>query len=216
MKTWFLTIIITLALNGSSFGQDTIFKPVSDTEVPVYLAKVEKASASLTSLQCNFTQTKNINVLAESVVSIGKLLYKRENKLCWEYLSPYLYLFILNGDKISIKNDQSTSQFDTKSNPLFKEISLLMLNSISGTGLIDPKKFGVAFFDNTTLLKAILIPKNNTLKSILSTITLNFEKSSYLVHSIEMTEPSGDNTTIVLSEMHINQPISDEKFVVHQ
>ena len=208
------SILTVILLCDSVTAQDATYKPIAKTEIPSYIAKIEKASASLASLQCSFTQKKIINVLAESVVSKGKLLYKKENKLCWEYVSPYYYLFALNGDKVSIKNDKSISQFDTKSNALFKEISLLLINSISGAGLIDPKKFDVVFYESATTVQARLTPKNKALKSILSTITLHFEKTSYLVHTIEMIEPSGDATTIVFSEVKLNQPISDEEFVV--
>jgi outer membrane lipoprotein carrier protein len=206
---------IILLLGISAIAQDEVYKPVSGTEISLYVEKIEKVSASLTSLSCSFTQKKIITVLAESVVSKGNLVYKKENKLCWEYLSPYYYLFALNGDKVYIKNDKSISQFDTKSNALFKEISLLLVNSISGAGLIDPKKFDVDFYENTKTLQARLIPKNKTLKSLLSTITLYFGKTTYLVFTIEMTEPSGDTTTIVFSDVKLNEPISDEKFVVH-
>jgi outer membrane lipoprotein-sorting protein len=204
-----------LLLNGTIMAQTVNFKPLEKTQIPSYINKIEIASASLTSLQCSFLQKKNISVLTESVISKGKLLFKKENKLCWEYSSPYFYLFVLNGDRVYIKNDKTTNQFNTKSNSLFKEISMLLVNSISGTGLIDTKKFDVLFFENSTYLKVELTPKNKTLKSIMTTIILYFEKNTYLVHNIEMIETSGDSTTIVFSEVIINQPIDDERFVVH-
>jgi outer membrane lipoprotein carrier protein len=90
------------------------------------------------------------------------------------------------------------------------------MNSISGAGLIDPKKFDAVFYDNAISVKVQLTPKNKALKSMLKTITLYFNKTGYLVHTIEMMEPSGDSTTIVFKETKTNQPINDEKFVVHK
>jgi len=198
-----------------SFGQKTDYKAVSKSISQEYIDNIAKASGSMTTLQCSFTQKKIISVLSESIISKGKLLYKKENKLCWEYSSPYLYIFAMNGDKVFIKNEKSTSQFDTKSNAVFKEISLLLVNSISGVGLIDSRKFDVAFFENGSFIKMELTTKNKPLKSIMSTIILYFEKSTYLVHNIEMVEPSGDTTSIVFSDTVLNQPIDDEKFTVH-
>jgi outer membrane lipoprotein carrier protein len=208
-------MVSILLICNRLLAQDAGFKSVAEPDIPVYRSKIEKAAASLTSLQCSFTQKKIISVLSESVISKGKLLYKDGNKLCWEYSTPYYYLFALNGDKVYIKNDRTTSQFDTKSNSLFKEISMLLLNSISGSGLIDTKKFDVSFYENSATLKVSLTPRNKTLRSLLNTITLYFEKATYLVQKIEMTEPSGDATTIVFSEVKLNQPVSDENFVVH-
>lgn len=210
-----LSLVSALLICVISKAQETGFKSVADSEIPVYRSKIDKTAAAMTSLQCSFTQKKIISVLSESVISKGKLLYKDGNKLCWEYSTPYYYLFALNGEKVYIKNDKTISQFDTKSNSLFKEISMLLLKSISGSGLIDTKKFDVSFFENPAILEVRLIPRNKTLKSLLNTITLYFEKATWLVQKIEMTEPSGDLTTITFSEVKLNQPVSDENFVVH-
>jgi len=214
-----MRIILSLAsilFCVSASAQDFSFKPASISERSAYTASISKASSSLTSLQCSFTQTKQIAILSESVVSKGRLLYKKENKLSWEYLSPYPYLFTLNGDKVTIKNDKSTKQFDTRSNALFKEISLLLVNSVSGIELIDAKKFDVSFFQNAKLVQVRLTPKNKTLKSMLTTISLNFDKTTYMVQTIVLTEAMGDTTTIVFSDKKINQPIDDEKFMVRE
>jgi outer membrane lipoprotein carrier protein len=215
MSIKIVSLLFIILICDASFAQDAGFKPVPESEIPLFRTKIENAAASLTSLQCSFTQKKIISVLSESVISKGNLLYKDGKKLCWEYSTPYYYMFVLNGEKVYIKNDKTTSQFDTKSNSLFKEISLLLLNSISGTGLIDTKKFDVSFYESAAVLKVRLTPRNKTLRSLLNTIALYFEKATFLVQEIEMIEPSGDETTIVFSGVKLNQPISDEKFVVH-
>jgi outer membrane lipoprotein carrier protein len=214
MKNRILSIFCIVIFGGSVVAQDAVYNPIPGDQMSSYISKIEKASASLTTLQSSFIQKKSIAILQESIISKGILLYKKDNKLCWEYTSPYYYLFVLNGERVYIKNDKSTSQFDTKSNALFKEISLLLVNSISGTGLIDPKKFDALFYESATAIEVRLIPKDKTLKSFLSTVILYFEKKSYLVSSIEMIEPSGDTNIIVFSEVKLNQPINDEKFMV--
>lgn len=196
-------------------AQKTDFKPVQKAEIQTYMTKMGKASAAVTSLQCSFTQKKEIAVLSESVVSKGKLMYKKDSKLRWEYTTPYFYLFALNGDKVYLKNDKSTKQFDTKTNALFKEISVLLVNSISGTGMIDSKKFDAVFYENASRLKVKLTPKSKAIKSILSTIELYFDKADYMVHSLEMTEATGDATSIIFTDEKLNQAIADEKFIVH-
>jgi outer membrane lipoprotein-sorting protein len=209
-----LPVIIIILLCSPVAAQDNSFNPVPNNQITSYTDEIEKASASLSSLQCTFTQEKSIAILQESVVSTGTLLFKKENKLCWEYKTPYYYLFVLNGDKVYIKNDKSASEFDTKSNALFKEISLLLVNSISGTGLIDAKKFDAQFFENSAFVQVRLTPKDKTFKSFMKAVILHFEKKTYLVKTIEMIEPSGDTNTIVFSEVKLNQPVSDEKFMV--
>ena len=209
-------VLVGIAVLFSVFcvAQNSDFKPVPKNEIQSYIAKMGKASASVTSLQCSFTQKKEIAVLSESVVSKGKLMYKKDSKLRWEYTTPYFYLFALNGDKVYLKNDKSTKQFDTKTNALFKEISVLLVNSISGTGMIDSKKFDAVFYENASKIKVKLTPKNKAIKSILNTIELYFDKSNYMVHSVEMTEATGDATSIIFTDEKLNQAIADEKFII--
>jgi outer membrane lipoprotein-sorting protein len=210
-----ISFFTALLMVNTVLAQTVDYTPVETSKTQTIIENIAKASASVISLQCSFNQKKIISILSESVISKGKLLYKKENKLCWEYSSPYFYLFALNGNKVYIKNEKTSNQFDTKSNTLFKEISQLLVNSINGVGLIDHKKFDVVFFENKTSIKMQLAPKNKTLKSMMSSIVLYFEKSTYLVHNIEMVEPSGDSTAIVFNDVILNQPINDEKFVVH-
>jgi outer membrane lipoprotein carrier protein len=209
-----LSFFILFLTSDYLIAQNSVFTTVPENDITSFISKIEKTAASLTSFQCSFIQKKNISILSESVNSKGRLLYKDGNKLCWEYSSPYYYLFALNGDKVYIKNEKTTSQFDTKSNSLFKEISMLLLNSIRGSGLIDTKKFDVAFQENRSVLKVLLTPKNKTLKSLLNNISLYFDKSTFLVQQIDMIEPSGDETIISFSDIKQNLPISDENFVV--
>jgi outer membrane lipoprotein-sorting protein len=212
----FAILIVFIGLTTfSAHTQNTSFKPMGDTDAKAFTKKAAAASAKLTSLQCNFTQKKNISVLSEVITSKGKLLFKAENMLRWEYTSPYFYLFILNNDKVFLKNDNSSQQFDVKSNKLFKEISSLMVNGIRGDKLIDESKYQVQFFENSSQVMVKLFPKNKEMKSLISAIQLYFNKTTYLVNSLDMNEQSGDVTSIVFTDMVLNQQLSDEKFTVH-
>jgi outer membrane lipoprotein-sorting protein len=212
-KAVFMIALLFVSLLLS--GQSTNYVAIDASKSQVFIERIAKSSASMKTLQCSFTQKKTISVLSESVISKGKLLYKKDNKLSWEYSTPYLFVFAMNGDKVYIKNEKSTSLYDTKSNAVFKEISVLLVNSISGIGLIDPKKFDASFYENETYLKMELKTKNKTLKSMMSSISIYFDKSTYLVNVIEMKEPSGDLTTINFNDIVLNQSIGDEKFIVN-
>ena len=48
------------------------------------IAKINKSVSSISSMICDFTQTKTLSLLNDRMVSSGKMYYKRTNKLRWE------------------------------------------------------------------------------------------------------------------------------------
>jgi outer membrane lipoprotein-sorting protein len=59
-----------------------------------------------------------------------------------------------------------------------------------------------------------MTPLSQQLKSYIGGIRIFFNKTSYHVSRLEITEPSGDYTTIELTGMKVNTLIPDEKFSV--
>ena len=51
-------------------------------------SQINKAAAQLSSMQCEFVQTKHLKMLNKSMVSNGKMYYQKSNKLRWEYTTP--------------------------------------------------------------------------------------------------------------------------------
>ena len=57
-----------------------------------------------------------------------------------EYTSPFNYLLIINGDKVTIKDRQKSNSFSTGSNKLFTIINNIIIDCVKGTSL-DNKDF---------------------------------------------------------------------------
>jgi len=53
-------------------------------------------------IEAGFIQEKNLSVLSEKIITKGKFLFKKENKLRWEYTDPFHYLIILNNGTMFI------------------------------------------------------------------------------------------------------------------
>ena len=106
--------------------------------------KVNQAASGLKTMQCDFVQTKHLKMLNNDFVSHGKMYYQQSNKLRWEYTSPYAYTFILNNDKVLLKNKQRDDLIDVNQNKLFKEIVRIMMSSVVGNCLTDDKNYKVS------------------------------------------------------------------------
>ena len=95
---------------------------------------------------------------------------------------------------------------------IFREISKIINNSISNTSIIDENNFIPSYEENEDYIIVNMRPKKNKMKSVLGNMTIHFEKSSYLIYKIEITDNNYDITTITLSDISINQNIDNTLF----
>ena len=204
-----VTVFLMLLLHLAAFPQ----KDVSEMKNPsAFRQKLADATKSTTSIECTFSQEKDLSVLSEKINSKGKFYFRKKNMLRWEYTDPFQYLIILNDGKILIKDDDKENHFDSRSNKVFSEINSILLGCVQGTLLNDEKKFQSAYFETTANYLVKLKPKDPQLKNIFSEISIYFDKGDYAVARLVMTEASGDYTIIKFSSRKLNVTIPDEKF----
>jgi outer membrane lipoprotein-sorting protein len=172
------------------------------------------ASEQMKTLQCDFVQKKTISILADELLSEGKLSFKQADKLCWEYVKPYQYRFTMNGGKVMIASEDNKNIIDVNSSKIFKEISQIIISGINGSGIFDERKFAAKFNAGTNDYQVVLTPKQRDLRQMFNSITLIFDKSDYTVNSVEIKESSDDTTFIVMKNKQINKELSDEIFVI--
>lgn len=180
-------------------------------------AQVAEVTANMRTLQCDFVQTKHVKMLNENMVSRGRMFYMRNDRLRWEYNTPYAYTFILNGDKVLLNNGNTKRNdvIDVNKNKVFKEISRIMVSSVVGSCLTDDKTFKTTVTTSDAEWIATLVPVRKDIKQMFDKIILHFDKKRKVVTKIEMTERNGDKTTIVLQNIRTNENISANMFTVH-
>lgn len=177
-------------------------------------SQINKAAAQLSSMQCEFVQTKHLKMLNKSMVSNGKMYYQKSNKLRWEYTTPYKYTFILNGSKALLKNNNRTDVVDTNKNRMMKEIGRVMMNTVMGNCLQNDNDFKTSITSTQTEYVATLLPQRKDIKSMFQKIILHFNRKNSMVTSVELVEKNGDRTVIELKNVKTNVPISQNMFAV--
>ena len=205
-----MLISILLFLNTSLVGQDHSFIAVNTPEAEY--RKLLDASKKVTSVSCDFVQYKELSILSDTITSEGLFRLKNNDKLLWEYKTPYPYKVIINEDKMLVDNSDSKMTFDIRSNRMFREISDIMIRSVDGTIITDKSAFDTELFENRTELQAVLRPKTKALGALFESIKLYFSKKNYQVNKIEMNEEMGDVTTIVLKNQKFNEHIENKIF----
>lgn len=195
----------------SAHAQYSGYKPVEDLEA--FKQKFTAESAKISSLTSNFTQEKTLTALTEKITSEGKFWFRRSNKVRIEYVKPFTYLMVMNGDKVLLRDGQKENHVNTKSNKLFQQVNRIMVDCMEGT-MLNSKDFSFRVFENDKSYLLELTPNAKTLKSFFSTIVLTVEKKDYSVRSIDMNEPGGDKTTLIFTEKKLNTPIEDAVFAL--
>jgi len=182
-------------------------------DIAAFKSGLAKATAQTQTIESDFVQEKVMSVLSETIKSKGKFCFKKANKLRWEYHSPFRYLIVLNGDKVTVKDDNKTNRFDTKSNQMFKKITDIMTSCIQGN-ISDSKDFEVSYLENYSQYILRLSPKSKSMRDFFSSIHIYLDKKDFSVQRLQMYENSEDYTIITFSGKKINKGIPDEKFIV--
>ena len=188
---------------------------VSAKERQQVMQKFNAASSSLKSMQCDFVQTKKMKLLKNEMHSKGIMYFVSPNKLRWQYNTPYSYVFILNGNEVQIKSETSTKKIDTQRNKMFRQLSSVILQSITGGHLRNSSDFTIDILKTNNVYSARLTPKKKELQRLYNAIDITFNKNLTMVKSVRMEEKTGDITTVEILNVKTNTPISETLFKVH-
>ena len=165
---------------------------------------VGKATATVKTIQCDFTQMRQSTMLKEKQTSKGQMYFAGKN-LKWAYTSPNKYALIVKGDgQVLIQQDGKTKKADGQSGQLFKGIAQIVMGSVTGTALSNSGDFTVEMYTQGTQWIAKLTPKQPKLKKMFTSIHLYFNDKHNAVTKVEMKEANGDMTTITFTNMKLN------------
>jgi len=130
-----------------------------------------------------------------------------------EYVTPFAYTMIMNGDKLLLRDGQKENRVNVKSNKLFQQVNRIVLDCVQGT-ILESKDFSVRYFENEKIFLMELTPTSKVLLEFFQTIILKVDNKDFSVNSIEMIEQTGDKTTISFLDKKINTQFADAVFAL--
>jgi outer membrane lipoprotein-sorting protein len=207
-----LIVFVLMLLFFQGRAQLSGFSPIAD--MPDFRMKFMEAAKNTKSIRSDFTQEKNMSMLAEKITSKGKFSFKQSDKVRMEYLTPFKYLMIINGSKVYIRDGQKESTISTGSNKIFRQISQIMLDCVSGA-VLNNKDFKIRVLENKANYLIEMTPLAKGLKEYFKTIYVTSDKSDYSVSKVEMIELSGDNTILNFINKEINSELPEALFSLH-
>lgn len=207
-----LLLIIIFFVNGvAGLAQYKGYEPVTD--LTTFKKKFALESAKVMSITSDFTQEKMLMALTEKITSSGKFWFKRNNRVRIEYLKPFTYLMIMNGDKMMVRDNDKENKINVKSNKLFQQVNRIMIDCVQGT-ILDSKDFATKVFEGDKEYLLEMTPASKSLREFFQTIVLRVDKQDYSVKSIEMNEPAGDQTIISFKNKKLNEQVADAVFAL--
>jgi outer membrane lipoprotein-sorting protein len=213
MKKWVL-FLFSVFVTTTIIAQSS-YKPATKEQQNELIRKITEASEQLKTLQCDFVQKKTFSILSEEITSTGRFFFKQKDKVRWEYNKPYLFEFVMNGNKVMTNSEGVKNTINVSTNKIFSEMSKIIIAGVCGAGIFDPAKFSFNFLVGEKDNRVVLSPKQKDIKQIFNVITICFNLSDQTINSVEMEELNGDKTLIIMKNKQINKELSDEIFVIH-
>lgn len=205
-------LLITLVVLSATFtarAQHVGYAQLTD--LSRFKEQFAATAQKTTCIKSDFVQEKNLGMLAEKITSKGKFWFKKDNMVRMEYTQPSKYLMIINKDNILVKDEQKENKINAGSNKLFRQINRIIVDCVQGSILGNPD-FKVKVFENKSNYLVELSPLSKGIKDFFKSINISVDKKDNSVSTIDMQEPSGDNTTIRFINKEINVNLPDALF----
>lgn len=203
-KYWKLVIVVLFSL--PVLGQD--FKPVQNSEKVV--AELRKTSQATQSIQADFREEKQVSFLKETKKSSGVFFYKKEDQMRWEQTDPYLYVILIDKDKLRVKDGAKEKDMST-ANRMAGRIKEMMLGMVNGS-FDKNTSFTTSCLENEESYLVVLTPVNKRMKNIYEKINLTFSKKTQRLKELAFFEKNGDKSTMKFFNEKFNHAIDDKLF----
>lgn len=206
-----ISILLFALVTSTCFAQNAGYTALRD--LAAFKSSFALASQKIESIESSFTQVKNLSMLKDKINSKGKFYYKKGNKVRIEYSAPYYYLMVLNNSSMTVKDDQKTSNYNTRSNKIMQSINNIMLDCMRGS-VYDNKEFAVEAFENSREYLLKMKPVTSVMKKMFASIEVYLDKKDFHVLRLNMIENGGDNSLMSFTNSIMNKSVSDALFSV--
>ena len=200
-----------MLLPGFLSAQPKGFQPLKNTEA--FRQSLAKSNASVQTISSDFTQVKNLSMLAEKIKSKGKFYFKKEDKARIEYTSPFSYLLVMNGGQLLVKDEQKTSKVNTKNSKTMQSVNRIMIDCMKGTVFQNPD-FNTSSYESQDAYLLSMAPVTETMKKMFRQIDVFMGKKGLDVQRVVMTEQGGDLTEMSFTNTLHNIALNDALFKV--
>jgi outer membrane lipoprotein-sorting protein len=185
------------------------------TELAPILAELKLAAAEIKTLSSHFVQEKYLEIFSEKLISNGRFIYQKPDRLRWELLTPVASGFILREARGERWNSLSHEQesFSVKADPIMGMIAqqLLAWARVDLDWLQNRYRLELQSVEPVLLRLDPLDPGEAT---FIAYLQIKFSADRRHVAEVLMVEQGGDRTLIRFTEVKINAALPADAFQV--
>ncbi|HET7711583.1 MAG TPA: outer membrane lipoprotein carrier protein LolA [Thermoanaerobaculia bacterium] len=176
--------------------------------------KVQQKQRATRTLQADFRQEKELALLAKPEVSSGRFLFSQPNNVLWTYDAPKRVQMLISSGTLTTYYPElkKAERVDVKrfEDRIFKYMGA------SGTLEELARYFDFTFTDRATepSYRLDLKPKTAAVARRVKSIRIWIDKKEYVTTRIEYVEGDGDVTRYHFSNIRINEPVAQSRFVL--
>lgn len=189
----FLIFCLLLYMPGVISAQS--LRRVSQKEAAKMIRSITASNRNIKELECSFKQVSKMSFMDEESTSLGNFSFHSPNSITWAYTKPYQYSIIYKGNKMTTKSGKHVTVTDVSQNRMYRSISGMMSNVITGKSLNSNSDFRVVMYKKGKTWIANLTPKKQDMKKMLKTLWLHFNNRR-CVNKLVMQLNDTDKVTV--------------------
>jgi len=168
--------------------------------VPPELGPLRESLQRTRSLSARFEQTKHLKALRDTLVTTGRLSYRRGGRLVWHTDPPSESELVLEGTAatLTMSGMSSPQSFDLTSEPGMGKV-FQTLRAVLEADLESLLPLFELRIDRARPLRVSLKPRSEALSRSIQAIELEFDPEYRLRH-VSLQEPDGDRTDIAFRD----------------
>jgi len=221
----FMIVILAFALPSFAAGAPSVTPPDDDERAPSadhpadpmlarILEQFDLKQKETGTMVAQFTERKDLKLLAKPALSRGEFFYNRPNQVRWEYLEPDRKVYIITENMYvayypALKRAEEVPIKKFIGKRLFRFIGLGQ--SIDDLGkYYDFRLAPESDIKGTHLL--ILQPRKKRLREHVAEMKIWVDAVTFLPRQLEYVEADGDSTLLAFQDIRVNVEVAADRF----
>ncbi len=171
------------------------------------------AMSEVRSVQAKFVQVQHRSLLAKPLTSTGTLAFTRPDRILWQVEAPAKSVFVIDGTKVGMAYPDLgvREEMDLGGNEDAERLTRGLMVWLAGDLAQVTRDYDVVWQSGPPEV-AVLTPRDDTLKALLSKLELTISGSPPVVDGVVMHEPDGDRVEIALSDLVLDPTLPPDTF----
>jgi outer membrane lipoprotein-sorting protein len=179
-----------------------------------FTERLKTVSKATESIECDFTLTRTMSIMASDVLSEGRFYYLREVGISLVFTRPTGDEITMGRERFKIVSAGKTSIVKVDSNPMLRQLQRMLTACMTGDVAMLKEGTELTFEDAGANFVVTSVPSDRRARTMIKQITLTFEKENMSLVTLRMEENSGDVSEYRFFNKKFNRAIDAYRFAI--